>query len=119
MPELAANFFEQTPEAAIIKFRSICESNGLELWTMDNLGAMSCVLDVVRIGSPDAPSVLVLTPGASEGEGLCASAIQCCVLAGAIRRELPREVAILLIHSVAPNWKFVPKIRLRIEKFTL
>jgi len=76
---------------------------------MDNLGDTNSVLDVVRIGSPDAPSVLVLTPGANEGEGLCASAIQCCVLTGAIRRELPREVAILLIHSVAPDWKFVPK----------
>ena len=116
MPELAANFFEQTAEAAITKFRSICESNGLDIWTMDDTGDMSYVLDVVRIGSPDAPSVLVLTPGASEGEGLCASAIQCCVLAGAIRRELPRKVAILLIHSVAPNWKFVPKKSLSISE---
>ena len=116
MSELAANFFEQTAEAAKIKFRSICEANGFDFWTMDNLGDMSCVFDVVRIGSPDAPSVLVLTPGAREGEGLCASAIQCCVLAGAIRRELPRGVAILLVHSVAPNWKFVPKKRSSISE---
>lgn len=109
MIELTASFFEQTADAARSRFFRICEECGLEPWKMHVSEEKNVVIDAVRIGSPDAPSVLTLTPGASEGEGLCASAIQCCILADSIRRELPKEVAIVLIHSVAPAWRFVPK----------
>jgi len=103
--ELPAEFFEDDPAAARRRFRGICEDAGLEICTIGDWEEDGFVIDAARIDSPDAPSVLVLTSGAGEGEGLCASAIQCCALAGPVRRELPREVGILFVHSVAPEWQ--------------
>lgn len=103
--ELPADYFEDNADAARRRFRGICEAAGLEIWTIGELEEDGFVIDAARIGLPDAPSVLVLTFGAGEGEGLCASAIQCCALAGPVRQELPREVGMLFVHSVAPEWQ--------------
>ncbi len=99
------DFFQSDASAARDQFLSVCEDAALEVWTKSKVGEKGCVIDIARIGSPDAASVLVLTSGVSEGEGLCASAVQCCVLAGPVRRELPKNVGILFVHAIQPCWK--------------
>ena len=99
------DFFQSDASAARGQFLSICEDAGLDVWSKGEAGEDGYVIDVARIGSPDAASVLVLTSGVSEGEGLCASAVQCCALAGPVRRELPRDVGIVFVHTIAPCWK--------------
>ena len=124
MSNLPVDFFPSDADGARRQFRKICEAAGLEIWTLGRSGSPSVdqedaqaaieagdvadddgyIIEAARIGSPDAPSVLVLTSGAGESEGLCASAIQCSALAGPIRRELPRDVGMLFVHAIAPQW---------------
>ncbi len=99
------DFFQSDASAARDQFLRICEDAALEVWSKDKVGEEGCVIDIARIGSPDAASVLVLTSGVGEGEGLCASAVQCCAIAGPVRRELPRNMGILLVHAIQPCWK--------------
>jgi len=99
------DFFHSDATAARGQFLSICEDAGLDVWSQSDAEEDGYVIDAARIGSPDAASVLVLTSGVSEGEGLCESAVQCCALAGPVRRELPRNVGMLFVHAIAPDWK--------------
>ena len=99
------DFFQSDASAARGQFLNICEDAGLDVWSKGEAGEDGYIIDIARIGSPDAASVIVLTSGVSEGEGLCASAVQCCALAGPVRRELPRDVGVLFVHAIAPCWK--------------
>ena len=103
-------YFPRDAIAARAQFLRICEHAGLEIHTIGEPEEDGVLIEAARIGSPDAPSVLVLTPGSNEGEGLCASAIQCAALAGPVRRALPRDVGMLFIHAIAP------KLRAEVEK---
>jgi hypothetical protein len=60
-------------------------------------------IDVARLGSPDAHRVAVLCCGLNGAEGFCGSGILVSWLAENWHRELPRDVAIVLVHGVNPG----------------
>ncbi|QTH23997.1 DUF2817 domain-containing protein [Rhizorhabdus wittichii] len=59
-------------------------------------------MDAVRIGSPDALQLLVLTSGVHGPELLCGSGSQVALLEEADFDGLPADMAVLLIHAVNP-----------------
>jgi len=60
------------------------------------------IVEVARVGDPEAEGVLALTGGSWEDEGLCASGVQTALLRDRIGKELPAGVALVLIHAIAP-----------------
>jgi hypothetical protein len=106
----ATQYFPRDAIAARAQFLRICEKAALDIHTIGEAEEDGVLIEAARIGSPDAPTVLVLTPGSNEGEGLCASAIECAALAGPVRRALPRDIGMLFIHAIAP------KLRAEVEK---
>lgn len=66
--------------------------------------------DVARLGSPEATRMLVLFPAAGGGAGFAGAGVVQGVLAGGLIRELPREVACLLVHAVNPTGSAWPPV---------
>jgi hypothetical protein len=60
-------------------------------------------IDVARLGSPDAPAVLVLCCGLHGVEGLCGSTIFTGWLARSLQRETPRDTGLVFVHTVLPG----------------
>ncbi|VVD91169.1 hypothetical protein PIN31009_01635 [Pandoraea iniqua] len=60
--------------------------------------------DVVRLGSPDARRLLILTSGTHGVEGFCGSAAQIALLgdSGLQARLAAADVAILVVHAINP-----------------
>lgn len=59
--------------------------------------------DVARIGPRDAKKVLVMTSATHGVEGFCGSGAQVTWLRKGLWRNLPDDVAVLLIHAVNPH----------------
>lgn len=102
-----AHYFSSDRTAALAHFRSACRANGLDISPYFGPGAQGRAgeptIEVTRVGHPYAPTVIALTCGAWEDEGLCASGIFTTLLRHDFTRHLPREVALVLIHSIAPS----------------
>lgn len=60
-------------------------------------------IDVARLGSPDATRVAVLCCGLNGAEGYCGSGVLISWLAENRQQELPRDVAVVLVHGVNPG----------------
>lgn len=60
-------------------------------------------IDIARLGSPDAPAVLVLCCGLHGIEGLCGSAIFSAWLSQGLQRDLPRDTGLIFVHTVLPE----------------
>lgn len=60
-------------------------------------------LDSLRLGQRDAANLLVVTSGTHGVEGFCGSAAQVGGLRSGLYRDLPKGVAVLLIHAVNPH----------------
>lgn len=60
------------------------------------------IVEVARFGRGDARCVLVVTGGSWEDEGLCAAGIQSSLLHEPLSQRLPADVALVLVHAIAP-----------------
>ena len=101
-----AQYFSSDRSAAQAHFRSACRASGLELSPYfapaDIVRTNTPIIEATRIGHPYAPTVIALTCGAWEDEGLCASGIFTTLLRHDFTRHLPRDIALVLIHAIAP-----------------
>jgi hypothetical protein len=101
-----AHYFSTDREAAEAHFRSACRSAGLEILPFyaprDIAPANVPIIEATRIGYPYASTVIALTCGAWEDEGLCASGIFTTLLRHDFHRYLSRDIAMVLIHAIAP-----------------
>lgn len=59
-------------------------------------------IDIARLGSPDAPAVLVLCCGLHGVEGMCGSTIFTGWLAQGMQQDLPRDTGLIFVHTVLP-----------------
>lgn len=59
-------------------------------------------LDVARLGSPDAPGVLVLACALNGDEGYCGSTVMTEWLEKGHQRDIPRDVGLVMLHAVLP-----------------
>ncbi|MBT5108716.1 MAG: DUF2817 domain-containing protein [Rhodospirillaceae bacterium] len=69
----------------------------------DEGSGQSWWIDVARLGSPDATRVAVLCCGLNGAEGYCGSGVLISWLAENRQQELPRDVAVVLVHGVNPG----------------
>jgi hypothetical protein len=60
-------------------------------------------VDIARLGSPDAPAILILSCGLHGVEGLCGSAIFTDWLAEGHHRRLPPDIGMIFIHAILPE----------------
>jgi hypothetical protein len=101
-----AHYFSSDPKAARAHFLSACRASGLDVAPFHAPRAVSRsaepIIEVARVGRPYAPTVIALTCGAWEDEGLCASGILTALLRNDFARHLSRDVALVLIHAIAP-----------------
>jgi len=65
-------------------------------------GSVDPIVEVARVGRPYASTVIALTCGAWEDEGLCASGIFTTLLRHDFARYLSRDIALVLLHAIAP-----------------
>jgi len=102
-----AHYFSSDRTAALAHFRSACRASGLDIsayFGPDDPGrAREPIIEVARVGHPYASTVIALTCGAWEDEGLCASGIFTALLRHDFTRHLPRDIALVLIHAIAPS----------------
>lgn len=80
------------------------ESSGLyheEILHPLKLDGKSLVLDLVRLGRPDATRVLVLQSAVHGAEGFAGSAVQSAWLNSS--PDLPEDVAVYLLHALNPH----------------
>ena len=61
-----------------------------------------CWIDVARLGTPDAPNVLVLACSLNGDEGLCGSTVMTDWLASGHQRDVPRDVGLTMFHAILP-----------------
>lgn len=59
-------------------------------------------IDIARLGSPDAPNVLVLSCGLNGAEGYCGSTIMTEWLSAGHQRDVPRDVGLIMLHAIIP-----------------
>jgi len=101
-----AHYFSSDRKAARAHFLSACRAGGLDVATYyaprDVVRAAEPIVEVARVGRPYAPTVIALTCGAWEDEGLCASGIFTTLLRHDFARHLPHDTALVLIHAIAP-----------------
>lgn len=101
-----AHYFSSDRQTARAHFLAACRAADLDVTTyyapkeIDR--AAEPIVEVTRLGRPYAPTVIGLTCGAWEDEGLCASGIFTALLRHDFARHLPRDVTLVLIHAIAP-----------------
>lgn len=59
-------------------------------------------IDIARLGSPDAKSVLLLCSGLNGDEGHSGSAILTEWLMQGLQRQVPRDVGLIMLHATLP-----------------
>lgn len=102
-----AHYFSSDRQTARAHFLAACRAADLDVTTyyapkeIDR--AAEPIVEVTRLGRPYAPTVVGLTCGAWEDEGLCASGIFTALLRHDFARHLPRDVTLVLIHAIAPT----------------
>jgi len=101
-----AHYFSSDRKAARAHFLSACRAAGLDVMPFFApravTGSADPIIEVTRVGRPYAPTVIALTCGAWEDEGLCASGIFTALLRHDFARYLSRDIALVLIHAIAP-----------------
>lgn len=101
-----AHYFASDRQAARAHFLAACRAAGLDIATYfapkEVHKAAEPIVEVTRLGRPYASTVIALTCGAWEDEGLCASGIFTAILRHDLARLLPRDIALVLIHAIAP-----------------
>ena len=70
------------------------------------------IVEVARFGRGDARQAIVVTGGSWEDEGVCAAGIQSSLLHEPLGRRLPTDVALVLVHAIAPPGFADPRIDL-------
>lgn len=102
-----SHYFSSDHKAARAHFLSACKAVGLDVVPFrgprEQVGTGEPIVEVTRIGRPYASTVIALTCGAWEDEGLCASGIFTALLRQDFARLLPRDTALVLIHAIAPT----------------
>lgn len=110
-----SQYFSKTPEEARRKFLAACATANIDTTPFqcpatipsgagpDAGGDQFWWIDVARLGSPDATRVAVLCCGLNGVEGYCGSGILVAWLAENRQQELPRDVAVVLVHGVNPG----------------
>lgn len=61
-----------------------------------------CWVDIARLGSPDAPNVLLLTCALNGDEGFCGSTVMTEWLEKGRQRDIPRDIGLVMLHAVLP-----------------
>ena len=101
-----SRYFATDRETARAQFVSACSAAGLPVAAYhpppEIATSAEPVVEVTRTGAPDATTVVALTCGAWEDEGLCASGIQTALLRENVSERLPRDTAMVLVHAIAP-----------------
>jgi len=101
-----AHYFSADRKAARGHFLSACRALNLDVAPFhaprEVVPTGEPIVEVTRIGRPYAPTVIALTCGAWEDEGLCASGIFTALLRHDFARHLSRDTALVLIHAIAP-----------------
>jgi Protein of unknown function (DUF2817) len=101
-----ANYFSSDRKAARGHFLSACRAFNLDVVPFyaprEVVASGEPIVEVARVGRPYAPTVIALTCGAWEDEGLCASGIFTTLLRHDFTRHLSRDMALVLIHAIAP-----------------
>lgn len=91
------------------KFLDSCSAAGAESWAfphpLPGPGGAELFTDVARLGPAGAAGVLVVESGLHGAEGFAGSAIQSAVLRDGRFRDLPPNLAIVLVHAINP-WGF-------------
>lgn len=86
------------------RFLTACDRIGLRVVSYPAQGTdMPAWCDVTRLGSPDARQVAVLCSAAGGPAGLLGCGAALGVLSEGGYRDLPREVALVLVHAVNPR----------------
>jgi hypothetical protein len=102
-----AHYFSSDRETARAHYLAACRAAGLDVATFfapkERESAAEPIVDVARLGRPYAPTVIALTCGAWQDEGLCASGIFTTLLRQDFARFFPRDIALVLIHAIAPT----------------
>lgn len=98
--------FSEDIESARRRFLAACDRIGLRITsyrgnTPDGDPTLFC--DVTRLGSPDAKSVAVLCSAAAGPAGLIGCGIALGVVEAGGLRDLPRDVALVLVHAANPG----------------
>ncbi len=70
------------------------------------------IVEVARFGRGDARHAIVITGGSWEDEGLCAAGIQSGLLHEPLAERLPPNVALILVHAIAPPGFAEPALNL-------
>lgn len=102
-----AHYFSSDRQTARAHFLAACRAADLDVTTyyapkeIDRRSEP--IIEVTRVGRPYASTVVALTCGAWEDEGLCASGIFTALLRHDFARHLPRDVTLVLIHAIAPT----------------
>jgi Protein of unknown function (DUF2817) len=101
-----AHYFSSDRKAARGHFLSACRAFNLDVVPFyaprEVVASGEPIVEVARVGRPYAPTVIALTCGAWEDEGLCASGIFTTLLRNDFTRHLSRDMALVLIHAIAP-----------------
>ena len=89
------------------KFLAACAERSLSVENLLNPNAKGAqgealYTDIVRIGSADAPKVLVLSSATHGVEGYCGSGPQTGLLREGYFDNLPDDTAVLIIHAMNP-----------------
>lgn len=106
-----AALFSDDIDTARDRFLAACDRIGLRVAshrarTPEGPAGMFC--DVTRLGSPEAKSVAVLCSGAAGLAGLLGCGAALNAVAGEGLKDLPRDVALVLIHAANPHGPIWP-----------
>lgn len=105
--QAVADCFSDDYETARRRFLSACDRIGLRAtsyWSRVNRGGGDpLVCDTVRLGSPEAKRVAVLCSSAAGPAGLLGCGGALGVVAGEGLLDLPKEVALVLVHAANPG----------------
>ena len=93
--------FKKCQEAFLEKYRAFLGEKSHRFFFLEN-DNLSLGTDVIYLGPQDANNVLVFISGTHGVEGYCGSAVQQFLLSTLIESELPKNTAVLMIHSLNP-----------------
>ncbi|MCW5770006.1 MAG: M14 family metallopeptidase [Rhodospirillaceae bacterium] len=104
----ARDQFSRTYADARRRFTDAAKGAGLAIDTHINPNGKGpsgeeLTTDVVRIGAKDADTVVFASSGTHGVEGFCGSGVQVGWLLNGVYKEVPKGVALVLIHAINPH----------------